>query len=282
MKSDITVVVLTKNEEANMQRALENIKDFAERIVVVDSGSTDRTLEIAKEYGADIYSHSWKHYADQFNWALKNTDISTTWVYRLDADEVPTPELKAEMLEAAKNNTNSSTNAFLIRYKIFFLGKFLKHGGAYPILKISLFKPRYSYFENRAMGEHVLLTEGICGELKNDCLHYDFKDLDAYINKHNSYASREVIDYYERRERIEEQATQLYKTAERTKKLRDGLYYRLPMFIRAKLYYWFRYYVQRGFLDGKEGKIYCFIQSYFYRFVIDAKIYEREIGKENK
>lgn len=282
MKSDITVIMLTKNEEANMRRALDNIKDFAERIVIVDSGSSDRTLEIAKEYDADIYIHSWKHYADQFNWALRNTDLTTTWVYRLDADEVPTSELKAEVLEAAKQNRSTNVNAFLIRYKIFFLGKFLKHGGAYPILKISLFKPSYSYFEDRAMGEHVLLTEGICGELKNDCLHYDFKDLSAYINKHNLYATREVMDYYDRRSRSSGQATQIYKTAENTKKLRDGFYYKLPLFIRVKLYYWFRYYVQCGFLDGKEGKIYCFIQAYFYRFIIDAKIYEWELNEGKK
>lgn len=279
MSSDLTAIILTKNEEANIKRCMLSLGDLPKRIIVVDSGSTDDTVNIAKNLGAEIYMHPFKHYADQFNWALDNTDIKTTWVYRIDADEALTPELKTEVERRCLRHTNDNVNGFLMKHKLFFLGKYLKHGGAYPFIKMTVFKPRYARFEDRAMGEHVVLKEGRSVLLENDCLHYDCKNLTAFIDKHNSYATREVKDYYDRLGRSQ---ALLYSKAERTKKLRDGFYYKLPKFIRARLYFWYRYYIQLGFLDGKPGKIYAFIQAYFYRYIVDAKIYESEINRRRK
>ncbi len=97
--TDITAIILTKNEESNIERCINSVKDFVDRIVVVDSGSDDKTVEIAQALKAEIYFHEFKHYADQFNWALKNTEITTKWVYRLDADEVVTEELGREFVK---------------------------------------------------------------------------------------------------------------------------------------------------------------------------------------
>ena len=279
MSGDLTAIILTKNEEANIKRCILSLGDIPKRIIVVDSGSTDDTVNIAKNLGAEIYTHPFKHYADQFNWALDNTDIKTTWVYRIDADEALTPELKTEVERRCLRHANDNVNGFLMKHKLFFLGKYLKHGGAYPFIKMTVFKPRYARFEDRAMGEHVVLKEGRSVLLENDCLHYDCKNLTAFIDKHNSYATREVKDYNDRLGRSQ---ALLYSKAERTKKLRDGFYYKLPKFIRARLYFWYRYYIQLGFLDGKPGKIYAFIQAYFYRYIVDAKIYESEINRRRK
>ena len=273
--ADITAIILAKNEEANIQKCIRSIKGFVERIILVDSGSTDQTAAMAKELGVETYFHEWKHYADQFNWALDNIPISTKWVYRIDADEVVPPELAEEIEEETERHKDDSINGFIMKHKLFFLGRFLTHGGAYPFLKITIFKPEYGRFENRAMGEHVVLEEGTTLTLEHDCLHYDCKSLTAFVDKHNSYATREVIDYYERRNALKAQA-ELYGEAERTKKIRDGLYYRLPLFLRARLYYWYRYYIKLGFLDGTPGRIYAFLQAYWYRYLVDAKIYEAE------
>lgn len=278
--NDITAIILTKNEEVNIERCIKSIKNLADRIVVVDSGSTDKTVELAQSLGAEIYKHPFKHYAAQFNWALDNINVKTKWVYRIDADEVVTPELEAEIIEACRKHHDDDVNAFLMKHKLYFLGKFLTHGGVYPFVKITVFKPEYADFENRAMGEHVVVHQGKTLMFKNDCLHYDCKDLTAFVEKHNSYATREVTDYYERKSKISNQAN-LYDEAERTKKARDGFYYRLPMFFRARLYYWYRYYFKLGFLDGKPGKIYAYIQAYWYRYLVDAKIMEREVKNEN-
>lgn len=274
--NDITAIILTKNEEVNIERCINSIKGLADRIVVVDSGSTDKTADLARNLGAEIYEHPFKHYAAQFNWALDNVDIKTKWVYRIDADEVVTPELKEEIISECKKHHDDDVNAFLMKHKLYFLGRFLTHGGVYPFVKITVFKPEYADFEDRAMGEHVVVHEGKTAEFKNDCLHYDCKSLTAFVDKHNSYATREVIDYYERKNRINDQAG-LYDEAEKTKKIRDSFYYKLPMFLRARLYFWYRYYFKLGFLDGKPGKIYAYIQAYMYRYIIDAKIYEKEL-----
>lgn len=278
-KCDLTVIVLTKNEEKNISRCLQSVFDIAKRIVVVDSGSTDSTLEIAKSFGASIYFHSFINYADQFNWAIDNTDVQTRWVFRFDADEQLTPELKREIVEQLSQHMDDDVNAFLMKYKIFFLGRFLKHGGVYPFKKITIFKHGHARFEKKQMNEHMYLLDGRIIELKNDCNHFDFKDLDSFIQKHNWYATRETADYFETIYKSNEDKD-VYKTAKKAKKAKHGFYYKMPLFIRAKLYYIFRYYFKFGFLDGKPGKIYALIQAYFYRVIVDAKIYEKRMQKK--
>ncbi len=278
--NDITAIILTKNEEVNIARCINSITGLADRIVVVDSGSTDNTEKIAKGLGAEIYKHEpFEHYAKQFNWALDNVDVKTKWVYRIDADEVVTPELKKEIIEECNKHHDDSVNGLVMKFKVYFMGRFLTHGGIYPFYNLTIFKYGYGRYEDRAMGEHIVLTEGQTIDLKNDCLHYDFKDLTAWINKHNWYATREVADYMATIEN-KQIDTSLYHEAEKTKKLRDGLYYKLPKFWRARFYYWYRYYFKLGFLDGEAGRVHAFLQAYWYRYLIDAKILEQEIKKE--
>lgn len=276
MSNDITAIILTKNEELNIRRCIRSLGNLPDRIIVVDSGSSDSTIQIAKSMGAEIFIHPFKHYADQFNWALANTNIKTTWVYRIDADEAITSALRSEIRQQCKLHHDDEVNGFLMKHKLYFLGRYLKHGGAYPFIKMTVFKPKVARFEDRAMGEHVVLDRGRSILLEHDCLHYDCKDLTSFITKHNSYATREVQDYYARQNM--KQAS-LYHQADTTKKLRDNLYYRLPKFFRARLYFLYRYYIQLGFLDGEPGKIYAFLQAYFYRYLVDAKIYEAELKK---
>ena len=282
-ESGITAIILTRNEERNIRNCITSIQGLADRIVVVDSGSTDKTLEIAGELGAEIYKHEFVHYAAQFNWALDNTRIQTRWVYRIDADEIVPDDLREEIRIECARHANDSVNGFLMKHKLFFLGKYLKHGGTYPFIKMTVFKPEFGRFDDRAMGEHVILSEGSYITLKNDCLHHDFKDLTQFIEKHNSYATREVSDYL--KECVNDGGAGLYRKAKHSRKIRSGFYYRLPMFMRAKLYYIYRYYIRMGFLDGRQGKIYAMLQAYMYRFIVDAKIFESEIlqsQKENK
>lgn len=279
MACDMTAIVLAKNEEKNIGRCLESIKNLVKRIVVVDSGSTDETVRIAESFGADVYHHEFVHYAAQFNWALDNVNVDTKWVYRIDADEVVTPELEAEIGKACEEHSDDDVNGLIMRFKIYFMGRFLTHGGIYPFYNLTIFKYGYGRYEDRAMGEHVYLTQGRTIDLENDCLHYDFKDLDAWVSKHNWYATREVDDYFAIMGKHDDLES-LYGEAEKAKSLRDKVYYRLPKFFRAHLYYIYRYYFKLGFLDGKPGKMHAFLQAYWYRFLVDAKIYERELKEK--
>ena len=277
----MTVIILTKNEEANIERCINSVKGWIKRIVIVDSGSTDKTVELAKGLGAEIYLHEpFIDYAKQFNWAIDNTNITTKWVFRFDTDECVTPELKKEIISECEKHADDNVSGFMMRYKIYFLGKFLKHGGIYPFLKITIFKYGKGRFEDRSMGEHIVLSEGRCLELKEDCEHYDFKNLTAFIDKHNWYATREVKDHMAVVSGREN--AKLDGQPERDKKFRDSLYYKLPKFWRAKFYYWYVYYFRMGFLDGTPGRIYAFIQAYFYRYIVDAKIYEQELNNRDK
>ena len=279
--NDITAIILTKNEEKNIARCINSIKGLADRIVVVDSGSTDATRSISEELGAEVYNHvPFENHGKQFNWAVDNIEVPSTWIYRIDADEVVTPELAQEIITECKAHKKDNVNAFEMRFKVYFLGKFLKYGGAYPFCKINIFKKGKARFNERPLGDNVELLEGTYIQLRNDCLHYDFKDISSYVNKHDWYANLEVVSYMND---LDSQEANLSKAAVRRKKIRTGVYYKLPMFIRAKFYYWYIYYILLGFLDGKAGYVHAFLQAYWYRVLVDAKIMEKEIlSKNNK
>ncbi len=279
--TDTTVIILTKNEETDIERCIRSVEGWVKRIVIVDSGSTDRTVEIAERLGVEIVRHEpFVDYGRQFNWAIDNLRIKTTWVFRFDADEVITPELRKELEKELEHHATDDVSGFMMRYKVEFMGRYLMHGGFYPFQKITIFKYGKGRFEERAMGEHIVLSEGRCVYLRNDAIHHTLKTLDLYINKHNWYATREVQDYFDVRSGRENAL--LDGQPERAKKLRDGLYYRLPMFLRAKLFFWYRYYLRLGFLDGTPGYIFAFLQAYWYRTLVDAKIYERNLNKDDR
>lgn len=268
MAADITAIILTKNEEINIADCINSIKKIVKRIVVIDSYSSDRTIEIARNLGAEIIIHEFETHAKQFKYAVKSATIKTTWILRIDADERLTRESAAELEEICNANMNSELTGIVVRFKKNFLGKDLYHGGVYPWKKLICYKNGRGDIEDRSMDEHIVVFDGKTTELKNDSLHFDFKSLEEWTTKHNWYSSREAADYFNSANDKNVEAYSL-KT-----KIKMFLYYRLPLGVRAHLYYLYRYYVKWGFLDGKEGKIYAFLQAYWYRYLIDAKIYE--------
>lgn len=280
--ADLTVLILTQNEEKNIVRSVSSVRAIAKRIIVVDSGSTDRTIELAKQNGAEVVKHSpFVNYATQFNWGIDNTNIDTKWILRLDADEQVTPELAREMEEMLTVHDHDDVNGFEVRCRIIFMGRWIRHGGTYPLVIPRLFRRGFGRVEMRKMDEHTLI-EGEILQFKNDLVHYDFKGLNEWIDKHNKYSVRECQDYYERLESHENQVkgSLLGNQRQRKRFFKNGVYYNMPLFLRAHLYFLYRYYIRLGFLDGKEGKIFCFLQAYWYRFLVDAKIYEAQLGKK--
>jgi len=263
-KVSITAIIMTLNEEKNLSSCLDSIQDLCEFIYVVDSGSTDDTKQIAHKYGAEFVFNEFKTHATQFNWALKSLPIHTKWVLRLDADERLSEQLSHEIRETLSSALPDELNGFVLKLRTIFMGRFLRHGGVYPFRKLLLFKFGYASMQDKAMDEHIQLNSGYSREFKHDGFHYDFKSLDYFIKKHNWYAQKEVYEF----EKSKEQ-TRLNS--------KRRLYYRFPLFLRAKLYFIYRYYFRFGFLDGKEGKIFHTLQGYWYRFLIDSIIYERSI-----
>ena len=274
--ADITAIILTLNEEKNISECINSIKPVVKRIVVVDSFSTDRTVEIAKELGAEVLQNKWVNYSAQFAFALENASIETQWVFRIDADERLTEKSAKELEELTEKHMQDDVNGIIVRFEVNFMGKRLRHGGIYPIKVLRVFKFGKAHIEIRNMDEHMTLDEGKTVEMKNDCLHQDFKTLHEWIDKHNKYSDREVLDYFDREN--SQVGSSLSKGARFKRFVKFKIYYKLPMGMRAHLYYWYRYYFKLGFLDGKEGKIFAFLQAYWYRFLVDAKIHERKIS----
>lgn len=267
--ADITAIILTKNEEVNIVDCIRSISGIVKRIVVVDSYSKDKTVELARREGAEVYQHSFENYAKQYKYAIKKAIVRTVWTLRIDADERLTEESAAELNRLCKANMSSNVSGIVLRFKKNFLGKNLYHGGVYPWRKMNCYKTKAGNIEDRFMDEHIVLSFGKIIEMKSDSLHYDFKTLEYFISKHNWYSSRETVDYFERVEKKNNLKTVDLKTY-----LKMNVYYKLPLGLRAHIYYLYRYYLRFGFLDGKEGKIYAFLQAYWYRYLVDAKIYE--------
>lgn len=269
---DVTILILTKNEEVNLKDCLESVKNFAKRSVVVDSYSTDRTKEIALQYGADFYEHQFENYARQFNWGLDNTNITTKWVVRLDADERFTPELCKELSEQMLLHENDDVNGFVLEAWLYFMGKRLTHGGSRK-KKLMVFKNGYGRIEDRKMDEHTILSSGRSLEIKSKFLHYDFKDITTYVKKLNWYATREMQDYIEQRFPSESfDSSNKEISSVRNKKTK---YYNAPMFWRCWAYFFYAYLICGNWRNGKEGFIYSFLYHLYYRLLVDFKIYEQ-------
>lgn len=281
--ADITAIILTKNEEANIQKCIRSIKPIVKRIVVVDSGSTDGTVSLATSLGAEVLVNEMKPflYAKQFLYGMEHAGIDTKWVFRIDADEELTTESAKEIETLCNENEDTDVNGIVVRFEVNFMGRPIRHGGVYPLRKLLLFKYGKGTIEDRCMDEHCILFEGRSVEVTHDSLHHDDKGLSAWIDKHNNYSTREMMDYFNSRGADAEEATGMQKldSKARFKRfLRWKIYYRLPAGFRAYAYYFYRYYIRLGFLDGREGKIFCFMQAYWYRFLVDAKIYEAGQG----
>ncbi len=270
---DVTVIILTKNEEINLPDCLESLKGFAKRIVVVDSFSSDKTEEIAKIAGADFYQNQFVDYATQFNWGLDNVNITTKWTLRLDADERLTPKLCEELTSLCQIHDSDNVNGIVMEAWLYFMNKKIKHG-CHNKRKLMLFKTGLGRIENRRMDEHTVLIEGVSVSAKNRFIHYDFKDMTHWINKMNWYATREMQDYIEFKEGKKTKLNQNDQTISSTRKKKFGIYYKLPMFFRSWLLFTYYYFIRLGFLDGKIGFIYHWMYHRWYRTLVDVKILE--------
>lgn len=273
----ITVVILTFNEELHIARALDSVAGLAERVVVVDSGSSDETVMIAKARGADIYEHPFRNHADQFQWAIDSTDIKTDWILRLDADEVIEYDLRNRIAESVPRLPTSVTGVVFQRKHVF-LGRFVRHGGRYPLDLLRLFRRGYGRVEQRWMDEHIITWGGDTVTLAGGFADVNLRDLSFFTAKHNSYATREAVDVLARRYDLfpQHDDAPMSRQAKRTRFIKEQIYNRLPFGTGPLLYFLYRYFLRLGFLDGREGAIYHVLQGFWYRYLVDAKVFELE------
>jgi glycosyltransferase involved in cell wall biosynthesis len=274
----LTVVILTLNEELHIERAIASVRAIASEIIVVDSFSTDRTIELARAAGARVLQNRFESQSRQFAWAMEKPEIGGDWIMRLDADEYITPELAAQLQGAFRSLPHDVTGINLKRRHIF-MGRWIRHGGRYPLVMLRLWRRGKGKIENRWMDEHIVLTDGRAVTLDGGFYDHNLNNLTFFTNKHNAYASREAIDVlakkYQLFDRRDDDGSNLHpQTAKRW--IKEGIYNQLPFWLGPLGYFLFRYLVQLGFLDGREGLIYHFLQCFWYRFLVGAKIEEIE------
>ncbi len=277
---NIAVIILTYNESVHLPRALEHIRGFAREIFVIDSFSTDNTVELAKAGGAIVLQHPFQYQAQQFNWALEHAPITSDWVMRLDADEIIESDLAEEIVTKLPLMPPEVTGLNLNR-KTIFQGKFIRHGGRYPLTLLRIWRRGKARIEDRWMDEHMYLTEGRAITLKGGFADHNLNDLTSFTAKHNGYASREALDILNRRlhlfgSHVELTRESTAKQAKIKRFFKESLYNRLPFEISAFIYFLFRYVVRMGFLDGREGFTYHVLQGFWYRFLVGSKLRELE------
>jgi glycosyltransferase involved in cell wall biosynthesis len=271
----LSAIILTRNEEANLPNCLASLQTLNAEIFIVDSGSNDRTVEIAKKAGCQVFDHPFENQAKQLNWALQNIPIKTPWIVRLDADERLTPEL-AEELQQTLPTPPKEVTGYQVKRRVFFMGKWIRHGGYYPTWLLRVWRTGIGTCEQRWMDEHIVLSQGKIANLNHDIIDENQKGLSFWVDKHNRYADREVKDLLTIALEPDDpllKKGQLSQASQR-RWVKTNLYARSPLFLRAFLYFLMRYTIGLGFLDGIEGLIFHFLQGFWYRFLVDAKIYE--------
>lgn len=278
MTLDLTVVVLTLNEELNLPSCLDSVRPLGCDVFVVDSGSTDRTVEIAKRAGATVYEHHFENYGAQRNWSQANLPIRTEWVLHLDADESLTPELSAAMTGALAK-PSGDTNGFLLRRLTVFMGRAIRHGGIYPNYHARLYRRSKGRCEDRLYDQHYIV-EGRVETLPGDMVQTE-PDLADWATRHARWApmeARELALGADEPGRLMGKA--FGSPIERRRWQRQKVYNRLPLFVRPFLYFAYRYFVRLGFLDGRPGLVYHFLQGCWYRFQVDAHVLEARLRRK--
>ena len=274
--NSLAVIVLTYNEEANLAQALRSVSGWANEIFVLDSGSTDRTEAVAKQFDCIFVQNKFENYAKQRNIAIDNLPIRSEWVLFLDADEWLPDLLKQEISELVTGNPEE--NGFFIKWRLIWMGRWIRRG-YYPTWILRLYRLGKARCEDRAINEH-LVVEGKTGHLRNDFMHEDRKGVSDWIIKHNDYATREARELFNLRNTsgYQEIDAKIFGTqAQRKRWLRYVVWNRLPPLVRPFLYYFYRYILTGAFLEGKPAFIYHFLQALWYPLLIDIKYLEMKM-----
>ncbi|MGE8944327.1 glycosyltransferase family 2 protein [Leptospira interrogans] len=270
----ITAVILTHNEEIHISRCLTNALQVAQRVIVVDSFSTDRTVEIALQFGAEIHQRKFKNQADQLQWTLDNCDFGTGWILRLDADEYLEPSL-IEEIRAKLTDLPSDVAGVNLKRKLIFRGRWIQFGGYYPTILLRLWRVGAADVPPAWMDEHTVLKLGRCVTFSHDFCDHNLKDITAWTEKHNRYATRKMADFIAMNYSADSGRSIAAVPDRRWKHfLQHTVFRRCPLYLRSILYFLYRYFLRLGFLDGGDGLVWHGLQGFWYHLLIDTKIAE--------
>jgi len=270
----VSVLILARNEALHIERSVASARRLTPHVFVVDSTSSDGTAELARLAGAQVVTSNLDRFADKLNWSAENIAFPTPWILRLDADEILTNEL-IEQLPARLAALDPNVGGVYLRRQIWFMGRWIRHGGAYPTYSMRLWRRGEATCEQRDLDEHMILHKGVPEQFCLDVIDNPVFDLSTWIDKHNRYATleaRSAINAISGNNALK--ANLCGNALERTRWLKVKVFYRLPLFVRPLLYFFYRYLLRLGFLDGVVGFVFHFLHGLWYRVLVDAKILE--------
>ena len=269
MNNSLTAIILTYNEEKHIERCLSSLKGLVKRIVIIDSYSTDKTLDLIKKYKADVFQNKFKNQSNQINWALSKIKFDTTWIIRVDADEYLTNNLKSKLNEILKKNTEFDGVSFNRIVK--FLNKKIIYGGTSPHKILRMWKNGKGKCEDSWMDEHIKV-EGNIFHLNESLIDHNLNNLLWFIKKHKKYAIRESISFFLNKKNKNFKLNKETKLTKKNKYYKFKIYYKLPIFIRPILFFIYSYIFRLGFLSSWQGFIYYIVQILYFRFLVDINI----------
>ena len=271
-KLPITAIILTYNEELNIEKCLSSLEGWLDEIIVLDSNSTDSTLKIVEKYTDKLFINKFETHSKQWKWALENLPISNDWVFGLDSDQSVSAGLKEKLIQLFANDI-PGTDGYYVKRRQIFLGQWIRYGGYYPKYLLKLFKKDKVFIDGDELVDHHFYIESNTEVIEGDIIEDNIKerDLSFWIDKHLKYAellANEIVNEKNIKKERKVSGPDL-----KTKRAKN-IYYSFPMFVRPILYFIWRYIFQLGFLDGRKGFIFHFFQALCFRFIVDAKIYE--------
>jgi glycosyltransferase involved in cell wall biosynthesis len=278
LSAPYSFIILTLNEELHLLRLLQSIAGLNAPLFIVDSGSTDTTLKIAEDHGAQILQHPFENHPLQWDFALKNCAVQTPWIICLDADQVVTSELKQRLLNF-KDEDHSGINGIYFNRKNFFKGRWIKHGGYYPFYLLKMFRYGVGHSDIAEKMDHRFMVPGETEIWKDGYLleeNLKENNISFWIDKHNRYsdlvAQQEVELMLSFSTQTEKPA--FWGSPNQRKAWYKKLWYKLPRYVRPLLYFIYRMIFQFGIFDGRTGIIFHFLQGFWFRLIVDVKIDE--------
>jgi glycosyltransferase involved in cell wall biosynthesis len=269
----LVTIVLTFNSESSIASVIRSVRELSARILVVDSGSTDNTVAIAKELGCEVIDHPFENYSAQRNWAQEYAGLGQEdWVLHLDSDE----ELSAELANSINSAIQSPVaDGFLMRRLTHFWGKPIRFGHMNPSWHLRLFKAGYARCEDRLYDQHFVCT-GSTAKLKGVLLDMQSTDLERWTSTHNRWSTMEALEAVAIRANAEGTLSEnlFGDRRERKRWIKNRLWYKAPLFLRTYLFFFYSYVLKLGFLDGRVGLVYHTLHAFWFRFLVDAKVYE--------
>lgn len=285
MHKAFSFIILTFNEEQHLPRLLSSIKALNAPIFILDSGSTDHTLEIAESYGATVKAHPFENHPKQWDYAIKTFEVNTPWTIGLDADQIVTPEL-FELLKNFNEDSYKDTDGIYFNRKNFFKGKWIKYGGYYPKYLLKMFRTGVGFSDTNENMDHRFVVPGKTAIWKKGhILEENLKEneISFWIAKHNRYSDLVAQEEIERMNALRQQTTQpkFFGDPYQRMAFLKRMWWNMPRFVRPFLYFTYRMIFQLGIFDGKTGIIFHFLQGFWFRIIVDIKI-EEQLKKSRK